>query len=77
MLVKRVRVATPLSLPAQDPVDRDRRSVAYPQQAVAIGGSTPELPTEIDDLVRPMSAPAEGTAEGTRKLERYQVTGIG
>jgi len=47
-------------------------SVAYPQQAVAIGGSTPQLPPEIDDLVQPISAPAEGTW----KLERYQVTGM-
>lgn len=43
----------------------------FPQCAVAIGGSAPELPKEQRDLLAPVTAPPEGL----RKLERYQVKG--
>lgn len=44
----------------------------YSQCAVAIGGSVRELPIEIQDLGSPVTPPRSGT----RKLERYQVTGV-
>ncbi|SDR38979.1 hypothetical protein SAMN05519103_02583 [Rhizobiales bacterium GAS113] len=46
---------------------------AFAQQAVAIGGSVPELPREMNDLVAPIVSPPEGS----RVLDRYQVTGVG
>lgn len=45
----------------------------YSQCAVAIGGSVRELPIEIEDLGSPVTPPRSGT----RRLERYQVTGVG
>jgi hypothetical protein len=47
-------------------------AAVYPQSAVAIGGSVPELPEELSDLRAPIT-PARG---GVRKLERFQVTGM-
>lgn len=46
---------------------------AYPQCAVAIGGSTPELPQELPDLTTQITPPPPGE----RQLPRYQVTGVG
>lgn len=45
----------------------------YSQCAVAIGGSVRELPIEIEDLGSPVIPPRPGA----RRLERYQVTGVG
>jgi molecular chaperone HscA len=45
----------------------------YPQCAVAIGGSAPELPEELSDLPNPVVP----DPPGQRTLERYQVTGVG
>jgi hypothetical protein len=44
----------------------------FSQCAVAIGGCAPELPQERSDL----GAPVSGAQKGTRRLERYQVTGV-
>jgi hypothetical protein len=44
----------------------------YLQSAVSIGGA-PELPKEISDLIAPITPPLPGE----RRLERYQVTGMG
>jgi hypothetical protein len=44
----------------------------YPQCAVAIGGSVPELPREIDDLELPVTPPQSGQ----RVLPRNQITGV-
>ena len=45
----------------------------YPQSAVSIGGSAPQLPDTIPDLSAPIAPPTPGP----RILERYQVTGVG
>jgi molecular chaperone HscA len=51
----------------------DLVAATYPQCAVAIGGSAPELPEELGDLSTAIVPPPPGT----RILERYQVTGVG
>lgn len=53
--------------------DAELVAANYPQCAVAIGGSAPELPIEISDLTSPITPPPPGS----RTLERYQVTGMG
>jgi molecular chaperone HscA len=45
---------------------------SYKQCAVALGGSAPELPNEIDDSPAPIMPPPGGP----RVLERYQVQGL-
>ena len=51
----------------------DLVAATYPQCAVAIGGSAPELLEEIPDLSRPVVP----SPSGSPKLGRYQVTGVG
>lgn len=58
------------SLPRED---ADLVAASYPQCAVAIGGSAPKLPEELPDLRSLVTPPPSGT----RRLERYQVTGVG
>lgn len=59
-------------------IDRLPREVAqqladvYPQCAVAIGGSVPELPKEIRDLELPVTPPRSGR----RVLPRNQISGV-
>jgi hypothetical protein len=61
-----------------DWIDRLPREVAqllasvYPQCAVAIGGSVPELPAELPDFDTPITPPLPGE----RRLERVQTQGI-
>lgn len=43
----------------------------FPQCAVAIGGSSPQLPKEVGDLLNPILPPHQGA----RRLEQYQVKG--
>ena len=58
------------SLPREE---ADLVAAAYPQCAVAIGGSARELPEELPDLSSLVMPPRSGK----RVLERYQVTGVG
>lgn len=61
-----------------DWIDRLPRDAAqrladvYPQCAVAIGGSVPELPAELPDFDTPITPPLPGE----RRLERVQTQGI-
>src|SRR5262249_6886323 len=61
-----------------DWIDRLPRGAAqlladvYLQCAVAIGGSVPELPEELNDLEIPVMPPLRGT----RRLPRSQITGL-
>ena len=48
-----------------------RLADVYPQSAVAIGGSVPQMPKELNDLEIPVT-PAR---QGIRRLERFQVSG--
>jgi hypothetical protein len=50
----------------------DLVAAAYPQIAVAIGGSAPEMPIELNDLQEPVTPPSRGT----RTAGRFQVTGV-
>ena len=43
----------------------------FPQCAVAIGGSSPQMPKELGDLISPILPPKEGR----RQLERFQIRG--
>jgi hypothetical protein len=47
-------------------------AAAYPQCAVAIGGSVPELPAELPDFDAPITPPLPGE----RRLERVQMQGL-
>ena len=51
---------------------RDELANSYPQCAVAIGGTAPLLPTELNDLV----APVTPGPEGRMTLERFQTQGV-